>query len=160
MHWALAGAATGLAGMAATARAQSGRQGQHTKGGHSGMMEECLDQCTECTEVCNRTAHHCFEKAGDGDSKHLKALHYTIDCQEFCAQAAKLIARESPLMAAACHGCAEACEACAEVCERASDDEQMSDCAKTCRECARSCREMVEAMGHGRQSAGRGRRPR
>ena len=114
---------------------------------HQRIMEECLKACGDCMDICNQTAHHCFQQVQQGKTAHAAPWHLTVDCQEFCATSAKMIGRHSPLMAAACDACARACDECAQACERISGEEQMTLCAQSCRSCARSCREMVTAMG-------------
>jgi hypothetical protein len=104
--------------------------------------------------VCNMTMHHCFEQVRNGKMSHLMALHFTVDCQDFCGDSAKLIGRNSPLMVISCEACGKACDACAVECEKIAGDEQMARCAKTCRDCAKTCRDMVQAMGGPAPQAG------
>ena len=114
---------------------------------HERMLEECMKTCSDCMNVCNTTAHHCFEQVKAGKQDHAPTLHLTVDCQEFCAASAKLIGRRSPLMGSMCEACAQACEECAAACEKLSSDSQMAACAQECRDCAKSCREMVKHAG-------------
>jgi len=145
----MAGAATAIPTIAVGAQqpGEARKTSAGTSEPHSRKLEECLKACSDCMDVCNQTAHHCFQQIQQGKTAHAAPLQLTVDCQEFCATSAKMIGRHSPLMAASCDACAEACDACAQACERISGEEQMTFCAQLCRSCARSCREMVAAMG-------------
>ena len=136
------------AGLAAVTGRTVLAQDAHTKhaGGHSGVHEDCLRACSDCLVDCNKTAHHCFELVAAGKKEHAKALHLTVDCEEFCGMSLKLVARSSPLISTACEACAKACDECAAECEKFSTDPQMQACAKSCRDCAKSCRVMVKAV--------------
>jgi hypothetical protein len=114
---------------------------------HDRMYEECTKACSECMNVCNKTAHHCFEQLKAGKQEHAPTLHLTMDSQEFCANAAKLVARRSSLAGSICKACAEACDQCAAACEKLSSDAQMVACARECRDCAQSCRQMLKHLG-------------
>jgi hypothetical protein len=139
----------GFAGVALGATESRAEHPHH----HDKKHGDCLKACEECAAICNETFHHCFYKIKDGHTEHHRAAILTIDCQEFCGLSAKLMARESPLIATACLACAEACKACAAECSR-HDDPQMKECVEACRKCEASCREMVKAVGdHGCESA-------
>lgn len=151
------GAAAGIAAQAAVSQteavAQAPRRGQsrsRSGGGRSHAMQECAEACQRCEEACNEAAHHCFEEASEGESDHLKALHYLIDCQELCSASAKLCARRSPLMAYCCRATMEACEVCIKVCER-MDDDDFDDCLEALRKCAESCSQMASGTGRRRE---------
>lgn len=108
---------------------------------HSTHIQECIDNCTQCHNICVETIDHCLEMGG----KHAGASHIRImqDCAEICATSADFMLRGSDMHAKTCGVCADACERCAEDCERIADgDEQMLRCAGMCRTCAASCREM------------------
>ena len=130
------------AGLVATA----GGRAQAAQGHHDKLHQGCLKACADCAKACDMTFHHCVTQVAEGKKEHAKALHLASDCAAFCGLAACMIARESPLMAAACHACAEACKACAAECDKL-DSAEMKACAKSCRECEKSCVEMVKAMG-------------
>jgi hypothetical protein len=150
--------AAGLVGAASSsvllAQNQEGAAPGRPPLAHAKMIQECLKACGDCMDVCNMTTHHCFELVRAGKMDHLMPLHFTVDCQEFCAESAKLIGRNSPLMAISCDACAKACDACAAECEKVAGDEQMTRCAKSCRDCAKICRDMVQAMGGAGVQAG------
>jgi hypothetical protein len=111
---------------------------------HGTEMQECIDNCTQCHNICVETIDHCLEMGG----KHADAAHIRIlqDCAQACATSADFMLRGSDLHPQTCGVCAEACERCAESCEELADgDEQMLRCAEMCRTCAASCREMASA---------------
>lgn len=105
-------------------------------------MRECIDNCTNCHNICMETVAHCLQMGG----KHAEASHIRtlLDCAEICATSANFMLRGSDLHAQVCGVCADACERCAESCEQmGSDDEMMRRCAEVCRRCAESCRMMA-----------------
>lgn len=109
---------------------------------HSTLMQECIDNCTQCHNLCVETINHCLEMGG----MHAEASHIRImqDCAQLCATSADFMLRGSDMHSTTCGACAEACERCADDCERLADgDEQMLRCAEMCRACAASCREMA-----------------
>lgn len=107
----------------------------------SGEMHECIQDCTDCHNVCLETVAHCLQLGG----AHAEAAHIglLLDCAQMCATSADFMLRGSELHGRACAVCAESCERCAASCERFSDDEQMRSCAELCRRCAESCRRMA-----------------
>lgn len=103
-------------------------------------MQECIDNCKKCRQVCLETLEYCREKGGEhADENHLKLLE---DCAKICETSTDFMERESENHQKTCAVCADICEQCAEACEAFEDDEQMQKCAEACRECAESCREM------------------
>lgn len=109
---------------------------------HASIDHEHIKKIGECAIVCNMLAHHCLEhlkKEGDTHRElHAKVLQMAGDCQEFCVQAATMMARSSPLAVHAHKACAEACRACAEACEQGHGD-MMKKCAEACRACEQAC---------------------
>ena len=113
-------------------------------------LEQCIDNCQQCHEICLRTVlTYCLPKGG----KHAEASHIRLmlDCAEICETSANFMIRGSDLHRLTCGACAEVCERCAEDCERMGDDETMRRCAETCRRCADSCNRMA---GHAMAGAG------
>ncbi len=128
-------------------------------------MQECLDNCTRCHQVCLETLNYCLKLGGRyTDSVHLRLL---MDCAEMCQTSANFMLRASDLHNKVCGVCAVICLNCATDCERftvsgegsgaamskhsgkaevseANVDEQMKLCAQTCRECARTCQQMAD----------------
>lgn len=104
-------------------------------------MQHCIQQCTNCHNVCTQTVSYCLEQGG----KHAQADHVrlVLDCAEICATSADFMLRGSPLHQRTCGVCAEVCERCAQSCEQFDDDAQMKACAEACRNCARSCQQMA-----------------
>lgn len=106
-------------------------------------MQACLDNCTECHQVCLETIQHCLEKGGaHADPEHIKLLS---DCVAICQTSANFLTRQSGRHGSICAVCAQICDACAEDCEKFGEDEMMKQCAEVCRRCAQSCRQMASA---------------
>ena len=102
------------------------------------MTLECLRSCTECHNVCLRTAvdEDVVGKIMAGDLKLL------LNCAEFCRTSADFLNVESLYRRDVCRVCSEICDNCAMMCEQ-SGLEAMLNCAATCRTCAESCRRMA-----------------
>jgi len=99
----------------------------------------CIDNCTNCHEVCLKTAmNHCLLVGG----KHIEPEHFKLmlDCAKICATSADFQLSRSAFSAHVCSLCAEICEACADSCEKVGD---MDECVAVCRKCAKSCAEMA-----------------
>lgn len=106
-------------------------------------MQDCINNCLNCHNVCLETVSHCLQKGGrHAQAEHIRLL---IDCAEICQTSANFMIRGSDLHTRTCAVCAEVCERCAESCEQFGDDEQMRTCAEACRRCAESCRRMAAA---------------
>lgn len=126
----------GLAGLGSSAIAQHPHH-------HDAEHGDCLKACLHAAEVCNETFHSIFAHLKDGHAEHAKVAELTIDCQEFCGLAARLLSRESTLVAQACLACAEACLACVKEC-REHDDPQLKECVEACSACEKACRVMAD----------------
>lgn len=109
--------------------------------GHDSVdMEECIRNCSQCHQTCERMIEHCLNKGGvHANPQHIKIL---IDCAQICQTSADFMLRNSHLHGATCRACAEVCEACAESCEQMNDDDSMQACIDVCRKCADSCQKM------------------
>lgn len=119
---------------------------QHLSGMHvSPDMTKCIENCSDCHDVCVETAAHCLQRGGEhAEAMHIGAL---LDCAQACDVSRDFMLRGSDLHPAMCGICADACERCADSCERlAGDDDVMRHCAERCRRCAASCREMAGAV--------------
>jgi hypothetical protein len=104
-------------------------------------MKHCIENCTECHNICVATLAHCLELGGKHvEASHLKTL---IDCADTCRVSADFMLRGSELHPKVCGMCAEACERCAKSCEQFGDDAEMKYCTELCRRCAESCRQMA-----------------
>jgi len=105
-------------------------------------LQDCIEACSTCHDVCVQTVTHCLEKGGQhAEVGHIRLL---LDCAEICQTSANFMLRGSPLHTQTCSACAEICRACAEECEHMGSDEQMRTCAETCRRCEESCRRMAQ----------------
>lgn len=103
-------------------------------------MQNCIDECTRCYQVCITAAGHALRTGGrESDAHHIRLL---TDCAEICQTAADFMLRGSPFHKQTCAVCADICRQCAEECER-SEDPVMHECARVCRSCADSCAEMA-----------------
>ncbi|MGH9929342.1 MAG: four-helix bundle copper-binding protein [Pyrinomonadaceae bacterium] len=115
----------------------------HATGRVSDRLQECIEQCTNCQNICVATVQYCLEQGG----KHAEASHIRklLDCAEICQTSANFMLRGSELHLSICMVCAEACVRCAESCEQMRDDERMRACAEACRSCAETCERMATA---------------
>ena len=113
----------------------------------SDAMHECIENCSQCHDVCLETVVHCLERGGaHAAPEHIRAL---LDCAQACDTSRDFMLRGSDLHAAVCGVCADACERCAESCEAiGAGDDVMQNCAEICRRCAASCRSMAGASSH------------
>jgi hypothetical protein len=105
-------------------------------------VRDCIQNCTDCHQVCEETLTYCLEKGGDfARADHLRLLR---DCIQICETSADFMLRNSTLHQRTCAVCAEICERCAESCDLLSKDKKLKTCAEVCRRCAASCREMAK----------------
>lgn len=117
----------------------------HTE--HQEAYQKCAQACSDCQRACDMCATHCAHLMHAGQSEHMTTLATCLDCADFCAAAAQIVARGGPFAGLMCQSCAEACARCAEACEKFPDDEHMKKCAEECRKCEKACLEMVEHVG-------------
>ena len=105
-------------------------------------MQECIETCSDCHDVCTETLRHCLERGGEhAAAEHIVAL---LDCAQLCDTSRDFMLRQSTVHSDVCGICADACERCAESCESVdAADEVMRRCAEECRRCAESCRAMA-----------------
>jgi hypothetical protein len=113
----------------------------------STQMEECIENCSDCHDVCVETLAHCLQRGDEHAAPaHIRAL---LDCAQACDASRDFMLRGSDLHRAICAVCADACTRCAESCEAiGADDDVMRNCAEFCRRCAESCRAMAGAHTH------------
>ena len=139
-----------LLGMAAVLAAgvafASAPQADHHKM-HAEQYDKCAKACADCMRECESCARHCAHMVAQGHKEHLTTLGTCPDCAEFCAAAARIVARKGPLSNTICEACAKACDECGAACEKFPNDEHMTRCAKECRACAAACREMLKHTG-------------
>jgi hypothetical protein len=108
-------------------------------------MQECLDLCHDCHNICLSTVNHCLGLGG----KHAREKHISqlLACAAICETSAELMALGSEHHAPICGVCAQVCRECADDCERIDrSDEHMGECASVCRRCAESCQQMAAGM--------------
>lgn len=110
----------------------------------SAEMRRCIENCSDCHNICVETSAHCLEIGG----RHAEAAHVRLllDCAEICLTSANFMLRGSELHGRTCAVCAEVCERCATSCETFGDDPLMKQCAEICRRCAESCRKMAASL--------------
>jgi hypothetical protein len=114
-----------------------------------GPYDDPIKALGECAKLCDEAAGHCLDelrKGGRHAEHHTKAHEAAMDCRAFCALAATLTARRSPMARYAHMGAVAACRACAEACESCYDD-IMKQCARSARVCERLCRQMASNAG-------------
>jgi hypothetical protein len=126
----------------------SARPDDHKGHMHDKHFDHCAKECARCMLECESCARHCADLLSKGDKKHFKTLGTCADCGDFCALAARIVARRGPTAVTTCEACAKVCDICAKACEEYPNDEHMKRCAKACRDCAKACREMVKHAGH------------
>jgi hypothetical protein len=105
-------------------------------------MQDCIENCTDCHQVCLETIEHCLKKGG----RHASAEHVRLltDCAQICQTSADFMTRGSNFHQATCRTCAELCRACAKTCRELGGPE-MESCADQCDRCAESCEAMAIA---------------
>ena len=105
-------------------------------------IQQCIENCSECHQLCLATVYHCMELGGDYALPGQITL--LLDCAEGCQTNANFLLRNSELQGLTCALCADSCTRCAQACERlAKGDRQLLDCAKICRCTANTCDRMV-----------------
>ena len=117
-------------------------------------LEDCIEACQRCQQVCLETAMtQCLEQGG----KHVEAEHFRLmlNCADLCHTAANFMLSRSMQHAAVCAVCADVCTACADSCEQIGD---MDECARVCRDCAQRCQAM--GMQRPQQRSGAQTQPR
>ena len=106
-------------------------------------MQECIDRCQSCQEICLSAVTHCLEQGAEHASpEHIQML---LACAEICDTSARFMLLDSEFHGRTCEVCAEVCAACATACGAFKDDDVMLQCADMCRRCAESCRQMAKA---------------
>ena len=103
----------------------------------SDRLEQCIDECTRCYNLCLETVEHCLQLGGKyEDARHIRRL---FDCAEACRTNASFMLRGSDLYPSTSILCAEACVRCGQSCEQLNDDEYLAICAEACNRCAEIC---------------------
>ncbi len=107
----------------------------------SAVLQTCIQNCLESSQICIQTIDHCLTKGGEhAEAKHIKLLQ---DCADLCELSARFMLRNSDFHSQICKTCAEICTACADNCEAmAVSDTEMKACAEACKKSAASCQDM------------------
>lgn len=104
-------------------------------------MEQCIDHCTDCHDVCIELIDHCLRQGGRyAEPDRVKLFE---DCAEICQTALDFMVRESARYPLTCAVSAAICDEVARDCAMFQDDEIMQRCAEIARKCGRSLRSMV-----------------
>jgi hypothetical protein len=106
-------------------------------------MQECVEACLACHNICEETMSYCLQQGG----KHVDAqlMRTMMDCTDLTRICADMLMRRSPMSGEMCKLCAQACDLCAQACAAMPDDQQLMRCAESCRKCAEMCRAMAGA---------------
>ena len=102
-----------------------------------GQMEDCIQDCLNCSSTCLDTATQAMEK-----SAGIELVRSLLDCSEMSQTAAHFMLRNSPLHGYTCQACGSICTHCADLCFQAG----YSDCGNACQACANSCQQMMKMM--------------
>jgi hypothetical protein len=116
-------------------------QGQTGTTGTTSPLQECIENCLACYQICLQTIEQCLRKGGE----HAKPEHIRLlsDCAEICQTSASFMLRGSDNHTDICRVCADLCDECATECGRFGE-EFMKRCADICQRCAESCRKMAQ----------------
>ncbi|GAA0243055.1 four-helix bundle copper-binding protein [Haladaptatus pallidirubidus] len=102
-------------------------------------QQECIEICTEASEVCEWCADECTSS-----EEMAECLRLCRDVADVASLHARFMARDSNYSSQLAETCAGVCEECAEECER-HDAEHCQVCADVLKKCAESCRNMMSA---------------
>jgi hypothetical protein len=111
-------------------------------------MQQCIQHCLHCYQMCLETITFCLRKGGGfANYENIQMLQ---DCAEACLLSANFMIRDSNLHGRTCALCEQTCQRCADMCERISteepEDSQIKACAAMCRQCATSCGLMASSQ--------------
>ena len=122
------------------ARKKENYMTHHSAAHRPQAMNECIDNCTQCHDICLETINYCLTKGGVHAAPEHIALLAT--CADTCATSADAMLRGASVHDVVCGACAEICRQCADACD-AMNDPEMTRCAEVCRRCAESCSAMA-----------------
>jgi hypothetical protein len=101
---------------------------------HTALIQKLLD----CVLACENCATACL---GEEDVKHMAdCIKLDRDCADICAQAARLLKRNSVIAHQYLVLCEEICRFCGDECAKHQHD-HCQQCAAACHECAEACHE-------------------
>src|SRR5262245_60059358 len=113
--------------------------------GLSREIQNCVEICTECHDVCLELVDQGLRKGGaHADADHMRIL---ADGADACRLAASFLVRNTRFLTRACRLCADICEECAADCDRFMDDPALKRCGDLCRLCAQCCHKMAWVTG-------------
>ena len=98
---------------------------------------ECIEICTEASEVCEWCADECL-----GDEEMEGCARLCRDVADIASLHARFMARDSAYSDDLASICADVCDECADECE-SHDADHCQVCAEVLRECAEHCRSMA-----------------
>lgn len=98
---------------------------------------ECIEICTEATEVSEWCADECI-----GTEEMDQCARLCRDVADIASLHARFMARDSNYSEQLAEACAGVCEECAEECSR-HDAEHCNVTAEVLQDCAESCRSMM-----------------
>lgn len=134
--------------MKRTSEPATGAMKERDNMGSGDDMQQCIQHCLHCYQMCLETITFCLRKGGElAGVEHIQVLQ---DCAETCLLSANFMMRDSNMHGRTCALCEQACQRCADMCERigsqAPEDSQITACAAMCRQCATSCGLMASAQ--------------
>jgi hypothetical protein len=101
---------------------------------HSALIQKLLN----CVLACEHCATACLDEE---DVQMMTAcIKLDRDCADICAQAARLLQRDSVIAHQYLVLCEEICRLCADECGK-HDHEHCRQCAEACQICADACHE-------------------
>lgn len=113
----------------------------HSAAHRAHVMNECIENCTQCHAACLEAIKYCLGQGG----RHAAPEHIALlaTCADICNTSARTMLRGAASHKVICGACAEICRQCAAACEAMGDDPEMRRCAEICRQCAESCAAMA-----------------
>ena len=104
-------------------------------------MQDCIDKCAMCHQICIEAIVHCLERRSEEASLiQVRALQ---DCTQICQTLVDFMLRESDLYTKVCAVCADVCEKGAEACASSPADPVMRACGDACRKCVTACQRVA-----------------
>lgn len=102
-------------------------------------LQDCIEACIRCAQVCNRCFKECLDKDNINGMK--EALGILVDCAEMCYVTAAYLSNNNVYSGNVSGACAELCERCADICESYATL-SCRDSVEACRLCAAECRKV------------------
>ncbi|OJW17163.1 four-helix bundle copper-binding protein [Mucilaginibacter sp. 44-25] len=99
---------------------------------HTALIAKLL----ACVAACENCATACLNE--DEVKPMVRCISLDRDCADICAQAARMLQRQSEIAHQYLVLCEEICRMCAEECGM-HEHEHCQQCARACRECADAC---------------------